>query len=480
MTNPPVVSTPSPWASRLRTCSFAFLMLAAVLLGTVLIASLAARAYPATFSVSPAAAAILAPVGMALLLLATHLRQGRDCRPSRILWGAVLSLLVLQPYVATLQTRQDWSYLIRFGALFEARAVPALKQTPHYVHRLPPGQPLHAGYDGQFYAQVALDPLLTEPADLQAACDAPSYRAQRMLLPALAYVIGAGQPRWILPAYALLNLGFWLLLLVVLLRRARLTPFGARAALAVAGICLSFGVTESMAQSLPDLPAAALLLVAVLAGPMRGSLAVAAAGLARNTGVLGLAGLLTIRLDRESLSRNLKATLLAIVPVALWYGYVVRRLGVHSFWGQDNIGWPLVAFIERFGRAVAEADLTRLTLGNLAALLAYDQPAHELIAMVSLAIQAAYLLALAPRGRGAGWPAPLVRVGLAFAVLAACLGSNVWYSTEAAARALLPLTVAFNLLLAQRRRALFVPLFVLGNLHSVYSVWMLYSVGGPW
>jgi len=41
------------------------------------------------------------------------------------------------------------------------------------------------GYDGQFYIQIALDPLL-RGAKLQQVLDAPAYRARRILAPAIA------------------------------------------------------------------------------------------------------------------------------------------------------------------------------------------------------------------------------------------------------------------------------------------------------
>ena len=53
-----------------------------------------------------------------------------------------------------------------------------------------------AGYDGQFYAQIALDPTLRNPG-LKDACDNLAYRAQLIAMPVASYVLGLGQPRWI-------------------------------------------------------------------------------------------------------------------------------------------------------------------------------------------------------------------------------------------------------------------------------------------
>ena len=50
------------------------------------------------------------------------------------------------------------------------------------------------GYDGQFYAQLAVDPLLQSPG-IENALDAPAYRARRILLSWTAYVFGFRTPR---------------------------------------------------------------------------------------------------------------------------------------------------------------------------------------------------------------------------------------------------------------------------------------------
>jgi hypothetical protein len=74
--------------------------------------------------------------------------------------------------------------LIRFGENFEARALPE-------VRALDPPALSPWGYDGQFYAQIALDPTLQNP-DLERALDSPHYRARRIGLPALAALFGLG------------------------------------------------------------------------------------------------------------------------------------------------------------------------------------------------------------------------------------------------------------------------------------------------
>src|SRR5476649_2445749 len=74
------------------------------------------------------------------------------------------------------------------------------------------------GYDGQFYAQIALDPTFRRP-DLPGALDNPGFRGQRIFLPAIAHVLGLGRPKAVLFIYAALNLAFWYALLAALVRQ---------------------------------------------------------------------------------------------------------------------------------------------------------------------------------------------------------------------------------------------------------------------
>jgi hypothetical protein len=100
--------------------------------------------------------------------------------------------------------------LIKFGEQFSPTAHPMLQETPHAVEA-------GSGYDGQFYAQLIFDPLVRSEA-IVTALDSPGYRARRILFPWIAYVLGAGNPWLALQAYALLNVGCWLLMAWLLLR----------------------------------------------------------------------------------------------------------------------------------------------------------------------------------------------------------------------------------------------------------------------
>src|SRR5208283_3880368 len=97
---------------------------------------------------------------------------------------------------------------LQFDEAHEATAIAAFREYPVFPYRgLAP-------YDGMQYSQLAYHPLL-EAAELRPAVDSLSYRARRILLPAAAWLLAAGQPAWIARVYAILNVVCWLLLAAV-------------------------------------------------------------------------------------------------------------------------------------------------------------------------------------------------------------------------------------------------------------------------
>ena len=77
-----------------------------------------------------------------------------------------------------------WHPVYRFSALLwldaarEPVLMPAVRAQPSALNA--------GGYDGQFYAQIACDPTLRDPA-LVPAVDTLAYRARRIGLPATAW-----------------------------------------------------------------------------------------------------------------------------------------------------------------------------------------------------------------------------------------------------------------------------------------------------
>ena len=121
-------------------------------------------------------------------------------RPGRRwLWAAVGVLLVLGWQAATVHVNYDdnWTGLFRVG--HAARLPDRLAQST--LRNTNP-----AGYDGQFYRLVAHDPFLR--SGTAAYLDAPLLRSQRILVPALAWMVALGRDNLVDGAYVLVVAAF--------------------------------------------------------------------------------------------------------------------------------------------------------------------------------------------------------------------------------------------------------------------------------
>src|SRR5262245_46415883 len=138
-------------------------------------------------------------------------------------WTAAC-VLVVAGFLATVARYYHPSYgftaFLEFPAATHDSELPAVRNAPHYDH---PGS---GGYDGQFYAQLAVEPLLKNP-EIDRALDNPPYRAHRILFPWIAWTMGLGRPAWILQAAAIENVLVWLAMAWLLWRLIR--PATARA-----------------------------------------------------------------------------------------------------------------------------------------------------------------------------------------------------------------------------------------------------------
>lgn len=364
-------------------------------------------------------------------------------------WIATCLFLALVASKFSGQT--GFTSLIRFGE----------NQVPPRSEKLE-GLPLaivlnSSGYDGQFYAQIALDPTLRDPSTI-AALDVPSYRARRILVPATAAVVAGGSPWWTLQVYALLNVACWLTLAWVLrlaLRNADWISFARWA-----GCLFSMGVLESVRLSLVDLPAALFLTLAIVAQDrglvLRSSIWVALTNLAKESSLLGAIALNLEHLRWPFLSRRkLLSLLVATLPLIAWSLYILWRLpSPAGTTGQGNFTWPLLGV----GLQIKTC-LTEIAAGN------WDgRFTMGLFAIIGLGVQAGVLWRV--RDFKSGW----WRVGAAYALLGLFLSSWVWSGYWAACRALLPMTLAFNLLLPGNSRA-FWPLWMLGNGAMLHALW---------
>ena len=153
--------------------------------------------------------------------------------------------------------------------------------------------PHHDGFDGQYYAHMALHPpwIYHDAIDHY---DFPAYRIRRVFLPTLAWMLGFGKPLWIVHIYSFFNILSWLgmaWLLTAWLPLQNWVNFGRWA-----GCLLAAGVLESLRGSLTDLPSLLMMLAGCdggkRSGPGLGSFVFSASVLTRDTVALSILGLL--------------------------------------------------------------------------------------------------------------------------------------------------------------------------------------------
>ena len=367
----------------------------------------------------------------------------------RVYWIAACLFAAL--VAAKFNAQTGFTSLIRFGETWETRRHVLLQG-------IPVATVTHSnGYDGQFYAQIALDPLLRHP-DTARALDVPAYRARRILAPAIASVVGFGNPWWTLQAYALLNVFCWFAL-AWLLAKALPEPDPANFARWL-GCMFSMGVLESVRQSLVDLPALLLLALAIAAQTQsrtaRSTVWLTLGNLTKESNILGAFALCFGDPKRPFPFRNaLLSFSLSAIPLGVWSWYVSHRLPLSTESdGFGNFTWPLLGLGLHL-----KTCLNELVAGN------WDgRFSMGLLGAVGFSTQA-WALLRRPNLHSGWW-----RTGAAYAALLLFLSPWVWSGYWAVSRVVLPMTIAFNLLLPSSNRA-FWPLWALGNISILHAVW---------
>jgi len=323
---------------------------------------------------------------------------------------------------------KGFSYLIAFGGDDSRARLSKLQKIDFHVEQ---GS---AGYDAQYYAQIAMDPSL-QNRELPKVVDNLPYRARRILFPTTAYVLGLGRPPLILEAYALQNVLSWLMLAVILLHwfPARTWDYFFR----WAGVLLSLGLCVSFRNALVDGPSLMLITLGLYFVDKKrlwlATVVLGLSGLGKETNLLSGSALLPRLKGRwkEWLLPLLRGGLIA-VPLALWLCYLSIKLGPVMDPGIRNFGLPFAAYLHKWQAVLAE--LPDAAWPNLGAL-------WGLLMLISLTVQFLFFV-LRPCWSQAWW-----RVGLSFVLLMVVLGDAVWEGYPgAASRVLLPMQVAFNVL----------------------------------
>ena len=364
--------------------------------------------------------------------------------PRPAYWLAVLLFVGL--VMAKFDPQSGFTSLIRFGESWKERRLPQLALLPIATAT---GS---SGYDGQFYAQIALDPLLRDP-HLASSLDAPAYRAHRILMPATASVLGLGRPWWTLQIYALLNVACWLALAWLL--RGEIAGADSVSFARWFGCLFCMGVLESVRQSLVDLPALLLLVLAVKAARRgNGSLThwLTLGNLAKESSLLASTALLLP--PRPDLGRSARLLAISAAPLVAWFVYVGFRFqGNPGSSGTGNFTWPLLGALQQAAQSGRE-----VLSGNFD-----SRHTFALVALAGLVVQASVLWR--NRQPESHW----WRIGAAYSVLLVFLGPWVWSGYWAVCRAVLPMTIAFNLLLPASGR--FWLFWVAGNLTLLHALW---------
>ena len=317
-----------------------------------------------------------------------------------------------------------FTYFIAFGSVQQDAMISKVRRLHPYVQRE------SAGYDAQFYAQIAMDPTL-QNRELPRAMDSLAYRGRRVLFAATAWMFGLGRPAWILQAFALQNVLGWLLLGVLLLHW--FPPRTWDHALRWAGVMFSSGVLISVHNALFDGPSLLLIAFALFlyerGRPWCSAMVLGLAGLGKETNVFGAVALIpSWRAGWRAWLTAAAQAAVIVLPLLLWLTYIHTMVGSAADAGARNFALPFTGFAHKWREVFADL----APAGGLS---------WTMLIMISVTVQFGFFV-LRPR-----WGNPCWRVCAAFAVLMIFLGDAVWEGYPGAvSRVLLPMQLGFNIL----------------------------------
>jgi len=354
---------------------------------------------------------------------------------------------------------QGFTYLIQFGALEHGRYLPEIKAVNHYE------MPESPGYDSQWYAQIAVHPRLSDPA-LKKAVDSLPYRARRILFLWTAWALGGGRPALVVNIYAVQNIVCWFLLALLLLRW--FPPLNWGNCFRWAATLFSFGLIFSVRGALLDGPS--LLMVALGMALIEsgreglGAVVMGVSGLGKDTSILCGAALRPAALRNPGTWAPWLARCAVIaLPLAAWMFYLRLHLGHGDDIGARNFSGPFGGLMNKVQDTVSSLIADRhYPFGTVTK--------YDALVLVGLLAQFSFF---AFRFR---WRDPWWRVGACYAVLMIFLGDAVWENyPSAAARVLLPMTLAFNV--SVPRKGWWPLVLILGNLGVFASADLLKPPG---
>jgi hypothetical protein len=276
------------------------------------------------------------------------------------------------------------------------------------------------GYDGQVYHLIAHDPWMRKGS--AEAIAGAAFRYQRILVPALAWLVALGQDRWIHPAYFAVILAFaflgvyWLGLFAI---RFGLSPaWGVVFALTPATIV-------SIDRMTADIALAALTVgFALCSEPSWKTFALlACAALTRETALPIIAGYAIYLFSRKQFINGLLAAASAL-PAAAWYIYLTRREPSPV---RDYVDWvPLAGWIDRvIHPAVYAVSPVKAAIGH----------AFDYVALAGVALTLIFAARLAIKRRWDSQSAAVYTLAIAAIFLRS---RSVWEDAYAFGRVLTP------------------------------------------
>lgn len=212
--------------------------------------------------------------------------------------------------------------------------------------------PDSAGYDGEFYYRLALDPFTSDLTRFGITIDNGATRGARIGYPFLAWAASLGQPAWLAWAMIGVNLAGLFAIAWMATAFARSQRLPAWAGLAIP---LYPGFLLTLVRDTTEVTACLFGLAAViLALSRRYWLAAGALCLGvmtRETALLYLAGFGAVEATRALWQRRWSWRLLPLTVPALvflaWQSFVARHWGALSYSGTaQNLGMPFAGFVE--------------------------------------------------------------------------------------------------------------------------------------
>jgi len=202
------------------------------------------------------------------------------------------------------------------------------------------------GYDGQFFLNLALDPLLRHPDTVQ-ALDHPQYRYRRIFYPLLGHVLGLGQP--VLIPFVLVGLNAVAAILLTglvgrELRAQDLSPWRSLLIFLVPGLWIT--IILSTADLLSTLFAVYAFMGYRQQRNCQVGLAIALACLTRETMLVEWLAL-TLSSIGDRRQRQFWVLLIALIPVLGWHLYGLYRLPKSTLEVSGIFTLPLMGLWEK-------------------------------------------------------------------------------------------------------------------------------------